>query len=306
MELHIRVYNAANLEAMRCLSKTAYIVLMYLVCRADSLGRCFPSAERIAQDIGSHADVVYKTLQTLEDEKYIGYLRRNAQDEVTGRFLPNVYIVNPLFICLAEENQEQAENLWLKVYPNFVPTFRHFIGTNQQQEPAPENNASRPESKSSSSNQRFSESDEDEILRLDEKVSGGKSKKPKSEKAKNSSAQDTPEQQAEGQQRSKKHRRSAAYSDPDPVPAPLGDVLLEALAERVNGLGVPIVQARGFVVSYGAEKVERALLQVEAAKRKGRSFKNDAGFFRYVLQNNLIDSLPEVLKPQTWGDLAGD
>jgi hypothetical protein len=312
MELHIRVYNAANLEAMRCLSKTAYMVLQYLVCRADSLGRCFPSAERIAQDVGSHPDVVYKTLQTLEDEKYIGYLRRNAQDPVTGRWLPNVYIVSPFFICLAAENQEQAEKLWNAVYPNFVPTFRHFIGTNQQQEPASETNAIESESRTNNNNQHFRESGEAGQPPQSKKSAGEKSKKaekPKANRQNDSDSETNPEnQQGEAPQRSKKRGSSAApYRNPDPIAAPIPDDLLERLANRVNQLGVPIPLARGFVMAYGGEMVEAALLQLAAAKRKGQEITNDGGFFRHILQNNLIDSsLPEALQaPRTsWAEYS--
>jgi hypothetical protein len=316
MELHIRVYNAANLEAMRCLSKTAYIVLMYLVCRADSLGRCFPSAERIAQDIGSHEDVVYKTLQILEDEKYIGYLRRNAQDPITGRFLPNVYIVNPLFICLAEENQSQAENLWLQVYPNFVPTFRHFIGTNQQQEPAPKTNTieSVPEINTiesppptTNNNNRTFEKGDGQSPQSAESSHAQKSKRTKSEKQKAKEQDDSSgeKQQSKAQQRSEKHRRSAAgYAQPEAVVAPIDDAVQEALANRVKLLGIPIRLARGFVVEYGASLVETALLYLAAAKKRGQEFSSEAGFFRHLLQNNFVDSsLPETLIPK-WTELS--
>lgn len=297
MELHTRVYNAANLEALRCLTKTAYAVLQYLVCRADSLGRCFPSAERIANDIGCHEDVAYRMLQILEDERYIGYLRRNAQDEVTGKWLPNVYIVSPFFICLAEENQEKAENLWRKVYPNFVPTFRHFIGINQQQEPASETNTIEPESRTNNNNQHFSESVGAGEKPQAKKSPVEKSKKPKSEKPKSQSDSDGEDQQGNAPQRSKKRGGSAAaYKNPDPIAAPIPDDALERLANRVNQLGVPIPLARGFVNAYGGSLVESALLQVAAAKRKGQEIANEGGFFRHLLQNNLVDvSLPEIL-----------
>lgn len=311
MELHVRVYNAPNLEAMRCLTKTAYMVLQYLVCRADSLGRCFPSAGRIAEDTGCHEDVVYRVLQTLEDEKYIGYLRRNQQDPVTGRWLPNVYIISPFFICLAEENQENAVTLWNSVYPNFVPTFRHFIGTNQQQEPEPETNTREPESRNNNNNQNFSESVGAAESPQAKKSAGKKEQKAKSEPQKSQTdSDDSQNQQSGASQRSKKRGGSAAaYRNPDPIAAPIPDDVLERLANRVNGLGVPIPLARGFVVAYGAETCETALLQLQATKSKGQEIKNEGGFFRHLLQNNLTDkSLPDILtRPKTrssWADLA--
>jgi hypothetical protein len=314
MDLHVRVYNAQNLEAMRCLTKTAYMVLQYLVCRADSLGRCFPSAGRIAEDTGCHEDVVYRVLQTLEGEKYIGYIRRNQQDPATGRWLPNVYIVSPFFICLAEENQEKAVALWNTIYPNFVPTFRHFIGTNQQQEPESLNNASYPESVTNNNNQNFSESVGAGETPQTKKPSGKKEQKAKSEPPKNQDdSDDSQNQQSEASQRSKKRGGSAEnpnYRNPDPIAAPIPDDVLERLANRVNQLGVPIPLARGFVMAYGGEICEAALLQLQATKSKGQEIKNEGGFFRHLLQNNLIDkSLPKILQTTnrvgySWSDFA--
>jgi hypothetical protein len=305
MDSHIRVYIEANWNALGCLPPVTYKVLISLVQRADSLGRCFPSAERIAQDCGCHVDSVWRALETLEQNRYIGYLRRNEQDIVTGRWLPNVYMVNPHFICIGLEQQESAMKLWTAIYSNHPMPLSDFSGTNQQQEPAPENNTSKPTPQTNNNNQHSRESGEAGKAPQDKKSAADKSKKAKSEKQKaKSESQNAENQQGEAPQQSKKRRGSAAnynpnYKNPDPIPAPIPDDVLERLANRVNVLGIPIPLARGFVNAYGGVLVETALLQVDAAKRHGQDFKNEAGFFRHILQNNLVDSsLPEALKPK--------
>jgi hypothetical protein len=308
MDSHIRVYIEANWHALNCLHPIAYKVLLSLCQRADGLGRCFPSAERIAEDCGCQVDSVWRSLRTLEEDRFIGYLRRNEQDPVTGRWLPNVYMVNPGFICIALEQQEESLRLWGAIKP-----LSDKQGTNQQQEPAPETNTSKPTTETNNNNQRTFEKGGAGEPPQNADSSVGKVQKAKKPKAKGMDSPETDEspenQQGVASQRSKKRGGSAAaYRNPDPIAAPIPDVVLENLANRVNRLGVPIPLARGFVMGYGSEMCEAALLQVAAAKSKGQEIKNDGGFFRHLLQNNLIDSsLPQILTAQesTWADMAG-
>ena len=310
MDSHIRVYIEANWNALGCLPPIAYKVLISLCQRADMLGRCFPSAERIADDCGCHVDSVWASLKTLEDGRYIGYLRRNEQDPITGRWMPNVYMVNPHFICIALEVQESAMQLWSSVYSNHPMPLSEKLGTNQQQELSPRNNTNEPKTKTNNNNQHSSEKTEAGEISQTKNPSGKKEQKAKSEPPKSQNENDSQNQQSEASQRSKKRGSSAAaYRNPDPIAAPIPDDVLERLANRVNGLGVPIPLARGFVVAYGGEICEAALLQLQATKSKGQEIKNEGGFFRHLLQNNLIDkSLPDILtRPKTrssWADLA--
>lgn len=313
MDSHIRVYIEPNWEALRCLPLVAYKVLISLVQRADMLGRSFPSAERIAEDVGCHIESIWKALKHLEDSRYIGYLRRNEQDVVTGRWLPNVYIVNPHFICIALEQQESALKLWTSVYSNHPSPYPLKPTTNQQQEPAPETNTNKPKTRNNNNNQHSSNDVGAGEAPQEKKSAGKKEQKAKSEPPKSQTdSADSQNQQSEASQRSKKRGSSAEnpnYRNPDPVAGPIPDDVLERLANRVNGLGVPIPLARGFVVAYGGEICEAALIQLQATKSKGQEIKNEGGFFRHLLQNNLIDkSLPDILtRPKTrssWADLA--
>lgn len=310
MDSHIRVYIEANWNALGCLPPIAYKVLISLCQRADMLGRCFPSAERIADDCGCHVDSVWTSLKTLEDGRYIGYLRRNEQDPVTGRWMPNVYMVNPHFICIALEVQDSAMQLWSSVYTNHPMPLSEKLGTNQQQEPAPETNTNKPKKETNNNNQHSLENvgagdDSQNQKAPDSKKQKAKSEKPKSQ----DDSDDSQNQQGEAPQRSKKRGSSAEnpnYRNPDPIAAPIPDDVLERLANRVNQLGVPIPLARGFVMAYGGEICESALLQVAAAKSKGQEIKNEGGFFRHLLQNNLIDkSLPKILQTTNKNPYAG-
>lgn len=294
MDSHIRVYIEANWHALGCLPPIAYKVLISLVQRADSLGRCFPSAEKIAEDCGCNIDSIWSALKVLEENRFMGYLRRNEQDIVTGRWLPNVYMVNPHFICIAAEFQEDALRLW-----SSVATLSEISATNQQQEPTPRTNTKELTTETNNNNQRSFEKGVLGEPPQNSESPPEKSKKPKSKKAKSSDDSDTGDnQQGAAPQRSKKRGSSAAtYQNPDAIAAPIPDAALERLANRVNKLGVPIGLARGFVMSYGGSLVEAALLQVAAAKRAGQEISNDGGFFRHLLQNNLVDSsLPEILQ----------
>lgn len=302
MDSHIRVYIEANWHALECLHPIAYKVLLSLCQRADSLGRCFPSAERIAEDCGCQVDSVWRSLRTLEEDRFIGYLRRNEQDPITGRWLPNVYMVNPGFICIALEQQEESLRLWDAIKP-----LSDKQGTNQQQEPTPETNTSKPTTKTNNNNQRTFEKGGDGEPPQNSESPSAKKQKAKSKKAESEGdSASGKNQQGEAPQRSKKRGGSAAtYRNPDPIAAPIPDAILENMANRVNGLGIPIALARGFVVGYGGDLCERALLQLGAAQSKGQKIENEGGFFRHLLQNNLVDSsLPEILRAQSWADYS--
>lgn len=296
MDSHIRVYIEANWHALGCLPPIAYKVLISLVQRADSLGRCFPSAERIAEDCSCNVDSVWAALSTLEQNRFIGYLRRNERDIVTGRWLPNVYMVNPSFICIASEYQEDALRLWSAIKP-----LSEISATNQQQEPTPRTNTINQQKElttiTTTNNNNNKSSFEKGVLGEPPQNSESPPEKSK-RKAKSKDDSGAPEnQQGAAPQRSKKRGGSAAaYKNPDAIVAPIPDDALERLANRVNKLGVPIGLARGFVMSYGGSLVEAALLQLAAAKGAGQDISNDGGFFRHLLQNNLVDSsLPEIL-----------
>lgn len=301
MESHIRVYIAENWNALKYLPCAAYKVLMAIVQRADNVGRCFPSVERIADDCGLHPQTVYKSLQTLEDTRYIGYLRKNECDPVTGRFMPNVYLVSPYLICIAEDYQVESIALWKSVYeglPMPMP-FESISYTNQQQEPATKNLHHLTNNRNQQQQPPFAEKsvneDESEIVNKSTKKTSERRKKFTEEPTSDESR----EKQAAGSQRSLPNQGSAKikenYVNPDPMPVPLPDGLQERLAEQVNELGIPMPMARGMILAHSYDLVEVALKQLEVASKK-QDIGNPAGFFRFVLERRVLDArLPEVL-----------
>lgn len=163
-----------------------------------------------------------------------------------------------------------------------------------------------PETRNNNNNQNSLEKGNEGRAHKTPNLPHEKSEKAKGKKATRQNDSETEEssQQGEAPQRSKKAKGSAAnynphYDNPEPIAAPIPDDVLERLANRVNALGMPIAMARGFVIGYGGQTVEAALLQVAAANRKGQDIKNSAGLFRHILQNNLIDSaIPSILVNQ--------
>lgn len=134
------VYVEADRKALSALPARAYMVLRYLCTRADHLGRCYPGIARIAEDLGEWGtDTVAKHLALLEQYGYICYLRKNERDAITGRQLPNVFMINPSYLFVAPESYSEAVSLWLYAKadpnsdPNFGSGFEPNLGTNQQQ-----------------------------------------------------------------------------------------------------------------------------------------------------------------------------
>lgn len=308
MESHIRVYIQENWNALKYLTCATYKVLICLVQRADNLGRCFPSVERIADDTGLHPQTVYKSLQMLEDTRYIGYLRKNECDPVTGRFMPNVYVVSPYLICIAEDYQLESIALWKSVYeglPAPMP-FESISYTNQQQEPTTKNLLQETNNRKQQQQPAFPPKsvydDESEIVNHStQKTSERREKSPQEP-----TSDESGKKQAVGSQPRLPKKSSAKitenYINPDPMPAPLPDGLQEGLAEQVNQLGIPMPLARGMILGHGYGNVQTALNQLKVASKK-QDIANEAGFFRYLLERRLLDErLPQVLSEQPESD----
>lgn len=305
MESHIRIIISANWNALNTLKCSTYKVLIALSGRADHVGRCFPTAERIAEDTSLHVQTVFQCLDELEMCQYIGYLRKNEYDPVTGRKMPNVYVVSPYFLCIAEDYQLEALALWKaaldsREMPVSIESFSYY---NQQQEPASKNQ-----------HQGTNTSNQQQQPPGPEKTANDETAAQPVEKQKNRKPQkrgdetDTSNQQSVAPQQSEKHGSSAKiterYNNPDPIPAPLPDGLQESLANDVNKLAIPIPMARGFVVGYGYQAVKAAYEQTLIADNDGVIRTTKAGFFRAILQRGYTDAnLPDVLKsdsPESW------
>lgn len=315
MESHIRIIISANWNALNVLKCSTYKVLIALAGRADHLGRCFPTTERIAEDTSLHVQTVYQCLDELEMCQYMGYLRKNEYDPVTSRKMPNVYIVSPYFLCIAEDYQLEALALWQSALDNrqIGGAYESFSYYNQQQEPAARNNTieSIPVTNNNNNNQGPEKSENAAPDYTNTPVRPDR--KPQKSQDKNGGTH----QQSEAPQRSENTGGSAKiterYNNPVPIAAPLLDGLQEALANDVNKLLIPIPMARGFVVGNGYDAVKAAYEQTMIADKDRVIRTTKAGFFRSILQRGYTDAnLPNMRKEKNpfegmvWDDFASN
>lgn len=269
MESHIRIKVSANFVALQQLQCSEYKVLMALAGRADSVGKCFPSCEKIAQDTGLHVKTVYNALSELITYGYIKYLRKAFIDEVSGQQMNAVYQVSPFFLEIADKFIEQAQLLW-------GTTMESKLHINQQQSYASESSTiNQPQETTTTTNNRG----------LEEKPQTAKSEpQPQPQKQQR-------EQQAERSQRSLPIPGFAIvkkYTNPISITAPFPDELSERLAERLNQFKISIQLARGFVFKYGYAECEKAANYYEFCATF-QEIKSPGGFYRSILEHKLAD-----------------
>lgn len=272
-------------EVLRAVSGAHYKVLRYLCNRADERGVCYPGNERIGQGVNYDERHIERLVPELEEIGLIAYLRRKEFDPYTRRALPNVMIINPAYICLAEAHQAEAQALWNSVVKSTRLLSRTLTNNkNQHQEPTP---GRKPAPRTNNNNQR-------------------------AHAASNAKGRDAPELpddptaahetdktqdalQPNSAQRTAKHTNpgvppAAKFVNPLAIADTLPDKQHENLALRLRGLGIPMAMARGFVVEYGIKPCEDALLQTLAADKViDDGVRNHGGFFRGVLQQGLAD-----------------
>lgn len=268
MESHIRIKVSANFVALQQLQCSEYKVLMALAGRADSVGKCFPSCAKIADDTGLHVKTVYAAIEELMTYGYIKYLRKAFIDQVSGQQMNAVYQVSPFFLEIADKFIESALLLW-------GTTMESKLHINQQQSYASESSTiNQPQETTTTTN-----TDSDE----------------KPQKAK-SELQPQPQekqrkQQAERSQRSLPTPGSAIvkkYTNPLSIIAPLPDELSERLAERLNQFKISIQLARGFVFRHGYAECEKAANYYEFVSQF-QEIKSPGGFYRSILEHKLAD-----------------
>jgi DNA-binding transcriptional regulator YhcF (GntR family) len=274
MESHIRIKVSANFTALKQLQCSEYKVLMALAGRADSVGKCFPSCAKIADDTGLHVKTVYAALDELLTYGYIKYLRKAFVDEVSGQQMSAVYQVSPFFLEIADKFIESAILLW-------GTTMESKLHINQQQSYA---------SESSTINQRQETTTTTNNPGPEEELQTAKSEKQEQPQKQQR------EQQAERSQRSLPNPGSAIvkkYTNPLAIVAPLPDELSERLAERLNTFKISIQLARGFVFKYGYGECEKAANYYEFCSTF-QDIKSPGGFYRSILEHRLADESVSV------------
>lgn len=76
------------------LSHKALRVYVLLATYADKSGMCFPGIKELSEKANMRVESVMDGLQELESLALICYARRNEKDPITGKAIPNVYIVS--------------------------------------------------------------------------------------------------------------------------------------------------------------------------------------------------------------------
>lgn len=282
MSSHTRTYIETDDLAIGTLSCHAYKVLRYLANRADNLGRCFPKQETIHEALGGTGDDrhVHRAINDLIQRGWIAYLRHNQYDSATGRKLPNVYQVNPEYICIAEQHQAEAAMMWARVGKSLSPSDSGVTLTNNNNQHH-ESDTIKPAPGTNNNNQHTQE----------QGVStAAKPKTLRAEKAEKPQRSTEPASQSEALPLLPPS--SAPPPNRLPNPASIGHALpdeaREKLAGRLREFGIPMPMARGFVVEYSVLLIEQAYTQTSAALSSG-SITKPGGFFRTILQSNLVD-----------------
>lgn len=274
MESHIRIKFTASLQALQDLEPYSYKVLMYLASRSDSLGICYPAPKTIAEHIGISVDCVYDKLQELFTWGYARLLRNAFYDRLTKKSSPAVFQVSPHFMEIADKFYQEALQLWNAGFQNRFKT-----GSNQQQEPTSEQTAfNQPQETTTTTNNRDSEKES----------ATAKSEPPKT------TTKSTKQAQAEKSESSAIVKK---YTNPILINSELED-LQEHLAQKLVGIGIKIILARGFIAQYGYADCDVAYKHIEFLSKR-QEIENPAGFYRYLLQGGMLDKLPS-LQPKNY------
>jgi len=273
MESHIRIKFTASLTALQDLEPYSYKVLMYLATRSDHLGVCYPAPKTIAEHIGISVDCVYDKLQELFTFGYARLLRNAFYDRLTKKSSPAVFQVSPHFLEIAEKFFTESMSLWDSGFQNRFKT-----ESNQQQEQASEQTAfNQPQETTTTTNNRDSEKE-------------SANRKPQGQEQKQ-------RKQTNNAQREDKSESSGIvkkYTNPILISHEL-ESLQESLAQKLTGIEIKIVLARGLITEYGYNQCELAYNHLQYLKTK-QTIENPSGFYRYLLQSGMADSLPSMVK----------
>jgi len=281
--LHSRTYTEVDDEVLRCITGAQYKVLRYLVNRADALGRCFPGSEAIGNAVAYEVRHIARLVPELADRGLIAYMRRGEYDPLTRRPLPNVYMVNPAYICLAELFQAEAAVLWqtygkpLMLIPLRM-TQESSLTTTKQPTPSTYSNTQHHETNVMHHHHQppTPANANDNRARLPE---------PELDQTANREAQDGDPQPTRraASNRTKAGGSAARLPNPQAVAHALPDNDHEKLALKLHSLGIRMTLARGFIVEYGVTACQSALTQTYAATETS-AINSLPGFFRMSLQ----------------------
>lgn len=290
---HKRVDIPQDDIALRVLSGSQYKVLHYLINRADSRGVCYPGHDRIASETGFTRPTVQNAMAILNRRDLIRYIRRDGYDPVTKRQVPNVYQINPTYICLDPNFVAESRALWTSLTNQCRnDSVQSPLGRNQQptsvnqyQYPTPVNQFQG----TNTNNQRPSNTKLIQPPSNPLQTPEGEDRK--AVQKKDALADEQPRKNNNQRNAQPEKEQSSAarekYHNPEPINSNLPDPTHEALAFAIRELGISMRLARGFVVTYGVRRCEVAL---ESVREMGQDVKSPAGLFRSIVQNGLADA----------------
>jgi type IV secretory pathway VirB10-like protein len=89
-------------ETIGSLSHKALRVYVLLATYADKRGVCWPGVKELSERANMRVESVLDGLQELESLALICYARRNERDPITGRVMPNVYVISGSLVRSAD------------------------------------------------------------------------------------------------------------------------------------------------------------------------------------------------------------
>ena len=284
-------------------------VLLFLCAHADGAGRCRPGVKYIGQSLDLRFEEVRYRLDRLERQSLFRYLRRNARDELTGEFLPDVYAINPRILLTKIPVPHPAENAEQAPVPHSAENAEPVQFRIAPVQP------SQPESEPEELNQNQGTRIRNQHQQPEEFPTYGK--KPVTGA---SSIPGSAPSYAWGEESNAKAQTQATGS-PAPAgtkPAPAGhvedntppssapppiqpmiryvnaleDAHLEALANEVKAIApTRLYNARELVMRYGEVNIRKGLVQLEAAKAKGSVY-NPMGLLTTWLRTGALKAEP--------------
>lgn len=309
------IYSAALKDMCRSIDPKDFVLFMFLCAHADHRGVCYPGVKMIGAALGWRFDEVRFRLDRLERQSLLRFLRRGVRDEITGKFTPDVYGMNPRVYLAKHPVTQYAENAELApvtyIAENTEPDQLRIAPVDYQQ---PE---SEPEASTKSIRTRISNHHHqpDEIS-SDERNAGtgdGWNGWQDEEKA---NTNQIPQTKANANTNAIGHQPEGAKpafanhakgnTPPSSAPPPewtpegryvnaLADARLEALANEIRAQApTKLYNAREMVMHYGEEQVRKGLAQLAAAKAKGGIY-NPYGLLTTWLRTGSVKAEPAAL-----------
>lgn len=296
-------YSCTYVDAERKLlassmSFTALAVLRYLCSRADALGRCWPSQDTIAADLGGlRRETVNRNLADLERAGLLRLIQRAGTNAITGQRTTNVYMVSPFYFAVRPELQPDALALWNVTFEgghvilgSHQPTTEPPTGTNDS------NHRQEPTTTTTTAHDDEQYDQMRESLPDEEKQAKAKQVQ-RTEKQRTAETVETSEM---SQQATFKDQGSAplvkngTYAKPrihqypplESVRDELPDAAKERLAVRVRDEAqMPLPVARDLLNKYSGSAVEAVLNSGALAKAE-----KPGGLLRYLLHTGAVTS----------------